>query len=84
MQFADSAGKIACGAQFCTCQELQSLFYSYWEVLKVSSISVVENERSSPEINFKVIKESLLAFLNTLQKVADYLLQWLQKLVEPF
>jgi hypothetical protein len=60
---------------FFTFKALQLLFYSYWKVLKVSSVSVVENEQSSPEITFKVIKESLLVFLNTSQKVADYLLQ---------
>jgi hypothetical protein len=75
IQFTDSTGKFACGAQFCTFKALQLLFYSYWKVLKVSSVSVVQNEQSSPEITFKVIKESLLVFLNTSQKVADYLLQ---------
>ncbi len=49
MQFADSAGKFACGAKFCTCKE--PLFYSYLKVLKVSSLSVVQNEQSNnPEI----------------------------------
>jgi len=42
MQFTDSAGKFACGAQFCTCKELQPLLYSYLKVLKVSSLSVVQ------------------------------------------
>ncbi len=50
MQFADSAGKFACGAQFCTCKELQPLFYSNLKVLKVSSKSVVQKEQSNPEI----------------------------------
>jgi hypothetical protein len=43
MQFADSAGKFACGAQFYTRKELQPLFYSYLSYLKVlkdSSVSV--------------------------------------------
>ncbi len=63
MQFADTAGKFACGAQFCTCKHLQPLLYSYLKVLNVSSVSVVQNEQSNQEINFrKVIKESLLAF----------------------
>jgi hypothetical protein len=43
--------------------------------LKVSSVLVVQNEQSNPEITFKVIKQSLLAFLNMSQKVTDYLLQ---------
>jgi len=76
MQFADSAGKFACGAQFCTCKELQPLFYSYLKALKFSLVSVVKNEQSNPEITFvKFIKENLLAVLNTLQRVTDYLLQ---------
>ena len=62
MQLSDSAGKFACGAQFCTFKALQLLFYSYWKVLKVSSVSAVQSEQSNPEITFKVIKESLLAF----------------------
>jgi hypothetical protein len=70
MQFADSAGKFACGAQFCTCKELQPLFYSYLKVLKVSSVSVVQNDQSNPKIK----KESLLVFLNTLQEVTNYLI----------
>jgi hypothetical protein len=52
MQFADSAGKFACGAQFCICKELQPWFYSYLKVLKVSSVSVAQNEQSNPEITF--------------------------------
>jgi hypothetical protein len=54
MQFADSAGKFACGAQFCT------LFYLY---LKVRSVSVVQNEQSNPEITFvKLLKKVCLLF----------------------
>ncbi len=81
MQFADSAGKFACGAQFCTYKELQPLFFSYLKVLKVSYL--VQNEQSNPEITFEKILKSLLVFLNTLQNVTDYLLQELQKLFEP-
>ncbi len=52
MQFADTAGKFACGARFV-----------YLKVLKVSSVSVVQNEQSNPEITFvKLCKKSLLAF----------------------
>jgi hypothetical protein len=60
MQFADSAGKFACGAQFYTRKELQPLFYIY---LKVSSVSVVQNEQSNPEITFvKLLKKACLLF----------------------
>jgi hypothetical protein len=58
MQFADSAGKFAYGAQLCICKELLPLFYSYLKVLKVSSVSVVQNEQSNPEITFvKLLKK---------------------------
>jgi hypothetical protein len=63
MQFADTAGKFACGAQFCTCKHLQPLLYSYLKVLKVSSVSVVQNEQSNPEITFvKLFKKVCLLF----------------------
>jgi hypothetical protein len=52
MKFADSAGKFACGALFCTCEELQPLFFLYLKVLRVSSVSEVKNEQSNPEITF--------------------------------
>ncbi len=63
MQFADSAGKFACGAQFCTCKELQPMFYSYLKVVKVSSVSIVQKEQSNPEIPFvKLLKKVCLIF----------------------
>jgi hypothetical protein len=42
MQFADTGGKFACGAQFCKSKHLQPVLYSYLKVLKVSSVSVVK------------------------------------------
>ena len=62
MQFADSAGKFAFGAQFCTSKELQPLFYSYLKVLKVSSVSVVQNEQSNPEITFVKLLKKVCCF----------------------
>ncbi len=74
MPFTDSPGKFACSAQFYTFKELQPFFYSYLKALKFSLVSVVKNEQSNPEITFvKFIKENLLAVLNTLQRVTDYL-----------
>ncbi len=35
LQFSDSAGKFACGAQFCAFKELQPSYYSYLKVLLV-------------------------------------------------
>ncbi len=66
MQFADSAGKFASGAQFCTYKELQPLFYSYLKVLKVSYL--VQNEQSNPEIAFEKILKSLLVFFKHIAK----------------
>ncbi len=54
MQFAVFAGKFAYGAQFCTCKELQPLFYWYLKVLDVNSVLIVQNEKSNPEILFAI------------------------------
>ncbi len=63
MQFADSAGKFASGAQFCIYKELQPLFYSYLKVLKVISVSVFQNGQTNPEITFvKLLKKVCLLF----------------------
>ncbi len=53
MQFAYSAGKFAC-------ERVAPLFYSYLKVLKVDSVSVVQNEQSNPEITF--VKKVCLLF----------------------
>jgi hypothetical protein len=63
MQLADSTGKFACGAQFFTCKELQPLFYSFLKVLKVSSVSEIQNQQSNPEITFvNLLKKVCLLF----------------------
>ncbi len=49
------------------------------------TIPVVQNQLSLLELTFlAVIKGSLLAFVNTIQRLADYLSKQLQKLLEPF
>jgi hypothetical protein len=63
MQFAASAGKFACGAQFCTCKERQPLFYSKLKVLKVIYVLIVQNDQINPEKTLvKLLKKICLLF----------------------
>jgi hypothetical protein len=60
MQFADSAGKFACGVQFCTCKEFKPFKLSYEKFLLVST--VVQNVLNLPENFLKVKKLVSLLF----------------------
>ncbi len=57
MQFADSAGKFACGAQFCTCKDLQPCFTHIWKLILYQQFKM---SKSNPEITF--VKKVCLLF----------------------
>jgi hypothetical protein len=76
MQFSDSAGKFACGAQFCTYKELQPLcfimVFSYLKVLLVCSSKLARIHRKNPLLSLNKVIFLLLLIHSKGKQITFY------------